>query len=36
MIVPGLLVIGSPLLVGLLFGPEGVSGLLAGIIVSGV
>ena len=36
MIAPGVLVIGSPLLVGLLFGARGVSGLLAGIIVSGV
>ena len=36
MIAPGLLVIGSPLVVGILFGPEGVSGLLAGAIVSGV
>jgi Na+/H+-translocating membrane pyrophosphatase len=36
MIVPGILVIGSPLLVGLLFGVDAVSGLLAGIIVSGI
>jgi inorganic pyrophosphatase len=36
MIAPGVLVIGSPLLVGILFGPRGVSGLLAGAIVSGV
>jgi len=36
MIGPGVLVIGSPLLVGILFGPRGVSGLLAGAIVSGV
>jgi Na+/H+-translocating membrane pyrophosphatase len=36
MIAPGLLVIGSPLLMGLAFGPKGVSGLLAGAIVSGV
>lgn len=36
MIAPGLLVIGSPLVVGYLFGVEGVSGLLAGTIVSGV
>ena len=36
MVLPGLLVIGSPLLVGILFGPRGVSGLLAGAIVSGV
>jgi inorganic pyrophosphatase len=36
MVLPGVLVIGTPLLVGLLFGPLGVSGLLAGLIVSGV
>ena len=36
MVAPGLLVIGSPLITGVLFGPRGVSGLLAGIIVSGV
>lgn len=36
MIVPGLLVIGSPFIIGVLFGHEGVSGLLAGAIVSGV
>ena len=36
MIVPGLLVIGSPLLCGFLFGPKSVGGLLAGCIVSGV
>ena len=36
MIAPGLLVIGSPLVVGILVGPKGVSGLLAGLIVSGV
>mgnify|MGYP006296578517 CR=1 FL=1 len=36
MIAPGVLVIGSPLLVGFLFGRDGVSGLLAGIIVSGI
>ena len=36
MIAPGVLVIGSPLLVGILFGPRGVSVLLAGAIVSGV
>lgn len=36
MIVPGILVIGSPLVVGFLFGPNAVSGLLAGIIVSGI
>ena len=36
MIAPGLLVICAPFLVGILFGPRGVSGLLAGVIVSGV
>ena len=36
MIAPGILVIGSPLLMGFLFGPRGVCGLLAGAIVSGV
>jgi inorganic pyrophosphatase len=36
MIAPGLLVIGSPLLFGFLFGPKSVGGLLAGCIVSGV
>jgi len=36
MILPGVLVLGTPFLMGLFFGPKGVSGLLAGIIVSGV
>ena len=36
MIAPGILVIGSPLLFGGLFGPKAVGGLLAGCIVSGV
>jgi len=36
MIAPGILVLGSPLLAGFLFGPDAVAGLLAGIIVSGV
>ena len=36
MIAPGILVIGSPLLAGFLFGPKAVAGLLAGAIVSGV
>lgn len=36
MILPGMLVIISPLLFGFLLGPRGVSGLLAGAIVSGV
>ena len=36
MILPGILVIGSPLVVGTFFGKDAVSGLLAGIIVSGI
>ena len=36
MVAPGLLVILTPIIIGILFGPEGVSGLLAGAIVSGV
>jgi inorganic pyrophosphatase len=36
MIVPGLMVIGAPFVIGVLFGPRAVSGLLAGAIVSGV
>lgn len=36
MIIPGLMVIGSPLILGALFGPNAVGGLLAGCIVSGV
>lgn len=36
MILPGLIVILSPLVFGFLLGPRGVSGLLAGAIVSGV
>lgn len=36
MIAPGLLVIGCPILAGYLFGTAGLSGLLAGIIVSGI
>lgn len=36
MIAPGLLVIVSPIACGLLFGPKGVAGLLAGAIVSGI
>ena len=36
MIAPGVLVLGSPLVAGFLFGPDAVAGLLAGIIVSGV
>lgn len=36
MVAPGLLVVLSPIVMGFLFGPRGVSGLLAGSIVSGV
>lgn len=36
MIAPGILVIGSPFVVGVLFGVEAVSGILAGAIVSGI
>jgi H(+)-translocating pyrophosphatase len=36
MIAPGVLVLGSPLLAGFLFGPAAVAGLLAGSITSGV
>lgn len=36
MVMPGLLVLLSPFFVGLFFGAEGVSGLLAGAIVSGI
>lgn len=36
MILPGILVITSPLIFGFLLGPRGVSGLLSGAIVSGV
>lgn len=36
MIAPGVLVIGTPVLTGILFGPLAISGLLAGIIVSGI
>jgi len=36
MIAPGALVIVSPILTGLFFGPKGVAGLLAGSIVSGI
>jgi len=36
MVAPGVLVLGSPLLAGFVFGPKAVAGLLAGIIVSGV
>lgn len=36
MVAPGVLVIGSPLVAGFLFGPQATAGLLAGAIVSGV
>lgn len=36
MVAPGVLVLGSPLVAGFVFGPKAVAGLLAGIIVSGV
>jgi K(+)-stimulated pyrophosphate-energized sodium pump len=36
MFAPGLLVLLSPIVIGFLFGAQGVSGLLAGAIVSGV
>ena len=36
MIAPGVLVIASPIIMGVLFGPKAVAGLLAGEIVSGV
>ncbi len=36
MFAPGVLVIATPILVGLFFGPKAVSGLLSGAIVSGI
>lgn len=36
MFLPGLIVILLPILSGILFGPKGVSGLLIGIIISGI
>ncbi len=36
MILPGVMVIFTPLILGGLFGPKAVSGYLAGVIVSGV
>jgi len=36
MVAPGILVLASPLVAGFIFGPKAVSGLLAGIIVSGI
>ena len=36
MIAPGCLVIFTPLVIGFLFGPKGVAGVLAGSLISGV
>jgi Na+/H+-translocating membrane pyrophosphatase len=36
MILPGVIVIFTPLTLGIVFGPKAVSGYLAGVIVSGV
>jgi len=36
MIPPGILVMGTPILLGIVFGPKAVAGLLPGIIVSGI
>merc|ERR1712072_1014692 len=36
MVAPGILVLASPLVAGFIFGPPAVSGLLAGIITSGI
>jgi Na+/H+-translocating membrane pyrophosphatase len=36
MIIPGIMVIFTPLVIGKLFGPNAISGYLAGVIVSGV
>ncbi len=36
MIAPGCLVIFTPLVVGFLFGPKGVAGVLAGALISGI
>jgi len=36
MVLPGMIVIFTPLLIGTLFGPKAVTGYLAGVIVSGV
>jgi Na+/H+-translocating membrane pyrophosphatase len=36
MVAPGLLVIVTPILVGVFFGPEGIAGLLPGSLISGV
>jgi len=36
MIAPGILVIGMPLTIGILFGPNPIAGLLPGALISGV
>ena len=36
MIAPGLTIIFTPIILGTIFGPKGVSGLIAGVILSGV
>jgi Na+/H+-translocating membrane pyrophosphatase len=36
MILPGIMVIATPLIIGYLFGPKAIAGYLAGVIVSGV
>jgi Na+/H+-translocating membrane pyrophosphatase len=36
MIIPGVMVIFTPLVLGFLFGPKSVSGYLTGVIVSGI
>jgi len=36
MVLPGILVMGSPLVLGFFFGPKIVGGLLPGIIISGI
>jgi len=36
MIIPGLMVIFTPLVIGILFGPKAIAGYLAGVIMSGV
>lgn len=36
MINPGILVIGTPLFIGFIFGPKAIAGILPGALVSGV
>jgi len=36
MIKPGILVMGTPLIIGVVFGPKAIAGLLPGALVSGV